>query len=699
MDNNSAPLDTNKNTPYAIQPITSTKSKLPIFLLVGFITLSVAATGVAGYYLGVKGQKISLTTKEDKVRENTPTSQPQGEATPTTKNLKTPLFSGNLRKLDQNLDIFKLTEADKLNGVQDSSVYYEAGKFNSGQLKDYTRIVAIRPPEGPGNALVFILATKDFQKYLLDDPEDKTNNYPQDNWQNPYLFLDKSKIQSTRTFDTELSKEIVLDQNFSLYQEEYPTENVLTNKKDNLGNKIYEYLLLTNFSSYQKLSSPFDNLTFYFKPYEVNAAYLAQINQKEKQKEEIRQKFFVGDTEVIVTDSVGLPTAYSLTTPDNIRSYREGTAKYETAVKKYDEDLKTYLEKKTGQYPVAPEYVPLPNLGFKSSKITQSNNDFFKDYETAFVGACAFRFNSKVINVSDGDLEKIGSVFNQPLNRLKNMSHSLLTLAYNNKMDYYDEDPQLFSQVNKSIKKLTLEEYISKNPLLFIKDYWKRWVALGEFDIKIPGGCGKPVIYLYPEKPTEVTVKFQTPVEFTTDIPKYADFWKVEAYPDGSLVNLKPELTDCPKIDSQKAGSEYALGACLKNTYPYLYWAGNIISKDYPVTDRGWIVEKSNLNTFFDSKLTRIGLNSQEKNDFTSYWLPEMISKDAPYYRITFLQTNDLNEIFPMTVNPKPDTVFRLFLDYLPLTNKPAIQPAPQVLETLNRSGFTLVEWGGLKRP
>jgi internalin A len=170
------------------------------------------------------------------------------------------------------------------------------------------------------------------------------------------------------------------------------------------------------------------------------------------------------------------------------------------------------------------------------------------------------------------------------------------------------------------------------------------------------------------------------------------------ASPNGSLTNLKPELTNCTKIDDTKKGSEYAKGACKKNIYPYLYWAGNIYSQDYPVIDKGWIVEKKNIATFLQQKITEMGLNPQEKADFLDYWQPELIAKNTPYYRVSFLQTNELNELFPMQVTPQPDTTFRIFLDYTPLMAKPITLIQPQTLNKLTRNGFTMVEWGGLKR-
>lgn len=679
-----------------VSPKPDTNSKL--LMIVGIVLLIALFSGGA-YYLGVK---VTKAPKVPTINEGQITQQPTNGSTFFTVVPQTPLFSGQLKRLSQNLSIFNSTEDDKLNGIENNFVYYEAGKFTQGELKDYSRVIAVRSSGGPGQPLVFVLATKDYQSYILDDPDNKTTKYPEDDWQNPYNVLDKSKIVSTKTFETEQPKEIDLNQSFSLYLEQFPTNSVQTNKIDKNGNKIYETPLVTNYSSYQKLTSPFNNLSIYFKPYETNTTNLNQLTQLEKDKVQLRQKYLLGKTEVIVVDSVGLPIAYSLTTPSSIKNYNDKSTQYEIAYKSYQDQLKQLQNKQITQYPRSPDYVYLPNMGFTSSKISnQKSLHFYSDYETAIPGACATTLNSNVMNVNDNELEQIGSVYNLPLYRLKDINHSLYTLAFKNKMDHYDQDSTFWDQVNKGVKKPTIGEYASSNPLLFVKDYWNRWVALGEFDIKLPGGCGKPVVYLYPdpEQPTSVSVKFQVPVQFTTDIPKYADFWQVMAYPNGSLVNLKPELTNCSQIDSSKKGSEYAQEACQKNTYPYLYWAGNINSKDYPTINKGWVVDRNNLGTFLQTKLTEVGLNNKERNDFMSYWLPDMIAKNTQYYRISFLQTNDLNSLFPMTVSPSPDTTFRIFLDYSALTEKPQNLPLPQTLNKLIRNGFTLVEWGGLKQP
>lgn len=674
-----------------VPPVSNSKNRL--FFVIGIVVLLVLFSGIA-YILGTRETKVALTPNKEQTQE-----QSVNSPVPTAAILQTPLFSGQLKRLNQNLKIFKSTEDDQLNGIENNFAYYDAGKFNQGELKDYTRVIAIRPSGGPGQPLVFTLATKDFQSYVLDDPDNKTTKYPLDDWQNPYSFLDKSKIVSTKTFETEQPKEIDLNQNFALYLKEFPVENVPTSRKDKNGNQINDTLLITSFSSYQKLTSPFNNLTIYFKPYEQNNTDYNQLNQTEKEKLQLRQKYLLGDTEVIVVDSVGLPIAYSMTTPENIKIYNNKQAQYEIAWSNYQDQLKKFQNKEISQYPQPPDYVYLPTLGFSSSQIdNQSNLNFFSNYETAIPDACTTSQNSRVVNVNDNDLEQIGSVSNLPLYRLKDTNHPLYKLAYDNKLEYYNQDPASWDQINKGMQKPTIEQYVSKNPLLFIKNYWQQWVALGEYDIKLPGGCGKPVIYLYPTQPTDVSIQFQVPVQFTIDIPKYAGSWQVRAYPNGSLVNLKPQFTDCQQLNIKQGGSEYAKQACQNNTYPYLYWAGNVISRNYPIMTSGWIVEQKELSNFLNEKLAEVGLNDKERNDFMSYWLADMLEKNAPYYRVSFLQTNDLNSLFPMIVKPNPDTIFRLFLDYSVLTEKPEQLPQPQNLSKLVRNGFTLVEWGGLKQ-
>jgi hypothetical protein len=518
------------------------------------------------------------------------------------------------------------------------------------------------------------LATKDFKTYVLNDPNSNTTKYPETDYNNPYSNLDKSKIASTATFDTDQATSIVLNSIFSLYQDNLLTSQSDSSLKDKYNQSISETDLVTNFSSFQTLSSPNKNLMIYFQS-ETNP----------------NNKYVLGDTKVIVVDSTGLPIGYSLTTP-------QAVSIYQVKEQQYVSDLQKYTNKETTTYPT---WLFLPHLGFSGSDISNSTGlTFYKDYETAFPGACAEDLDTKVVNVNDSDLQQIGTVSGLAVFGLKDSGSELNSLQYHSKMDGWASDPTDFASANPGITEpASVSDYAKNNPLLFIKDYWGRWIALGEWDINLPGGCGKPVIYLYPPKDTKVTLKFDAPVNFTTDIPTYGGSWQVLAHKDGSLTNLRPSLTDCTKIDSSKVGSEYAKDACRANTYPYLYWSGNIVSVDYPKMSEGWIVAKSDLQNLIDSKLQYMGFNEKEKYDFESYWVPEMLAKGSAFYRVSFLTTGEVDKMFPMTVTPTPNSILRIFMDWQPLSEKSVSPIAPETLPQLVRNGFTMVEWGGLKLP
>lgn len=655
----------------------SSKSKTK-YLIIGIILLlSILVLGTT-YYL----KKVKVTDQKSIKNEETKKQEK--------------LFSGTLKRIDNNLMIFKNTEDDTLNKMGNNFVCYEAGVFQRGELQGYTRIIAIRPPETPKGPIIYTLATKDFQKYYIDDPKNEWSNKNDSDYEDAFYYIDKSKIIGAKIFEREDSEEISLDNNFALFRENYSTDNIKTERIDNNGNNIYETILKTDLSNYQKLESPFSNLEFYFEKFSTNES---NVDASEKQKNIWRQKYILGSSEVMVVDSSGLPTSYTLSTVKNIEQYKKDSSEYEIKLKKYNEAVTKYENKEISEYPVHPDFVYLPNLGFKSTQLEANKmTSYFSDYRSAFPSACSNSMNTKVANVNESELEEVAKIDGNSVYRLKDKNSEMYSLAYENKFNYYESgDPSEWESENKGINKSNLKEYINKNPLLFIKDYWQRWIVLGEYDINLPGGCGKPVIYLYPEKETEVRVELKSPVKFSTQIPLYKGFWQVLANSEGKLVDLKKEDKDCQLINN-KLGSEYAKKACQENVYPYLYWSGNVVSIDYPKVNDGWIIKKEDVSSFLEKTLSDIGFNSQEKKDFTSYWVPEILAKDSPYYRISFLQTEDLNKLFPMEVEPKPDTIYRLFLDYSPLSNKPEVDLQTPELNKLIRKGFTLVEWGGLKK-
>jgi len=174
----------------------------------------------------------------------------------------------------------------------------------------------------------------------------------------------------------------------------------------------------------------------------------------------------------------------------------------------------------------------------------------------------------------------------------------------------------------------------------------------------------KPVIYLYPEEVTDVTVRLDYSGELTCTYPDYQDGWTVTAAPDGTLTDASGQ------------------------TYNYLYWEGEGTERyDF---SRGFCVAGADTAAFLEDALAQLGLTRKEANEFIVYWLPRM--EQSPYNLIAF-QQEDYTDAAPLTVTPAPDSILRVFMAWQPL-EAPVDIPA-QTLPAFDRHGFALVEWGG----
>lgn len=58
-----------------------------------------------------------------------------------------------------------------------------------------------------------------------------------------------------------------------------------------------------------------------------------------------------------------------------------------------------------------------------------------------------------------------------------------------------------------------------------------------------------------------------------------------------------------------------------------------------------------------------------------------------------FQTIKEINENMPLEIEPTPDTIVRIVMEYKGLEEP--IEIAEQKLATPNRDGFTVVEWGG----
>ena len=214
----------------------------------------------------------------------------------------------------------------------------------------------------------------------------------------------------------------------------------------------------------------------------------------------------------------------------------------------------------------------------------------------------------------------------------------------------------------------TFAQYKAKNPVLFWKDPMGRWVSIVAPDFNPGAECGKPVVYLYPQKDMKVAVKVGID-HLTKTVPDYGvDGWNVLAHVGGELTDLRD-------------------GA----SYPYLFWEG--LSDKSVQVDKGFSVARGDLRGFLTETLAQAGLNSQESKDFMEFWYPRMMENKQPYFMISFLGTQDFNKVAPLNISPRPDTLARIFMYYQPSYSHVDLQP--QLIKGFARRGFTVVEWGG----
>lgn len=211
--------------------------------------------------------------------------------------------------------------------------------------------------------------------------------------------------------------------------------------------------------------------------------------------------------------------------------------------------------------------------------------------------------------------------------------------------------------MKKKIKKWIIIDIIT---LIVLILYWGIFFPLTHSTID------KPVLYLYPEEKTNIQISFEHPEYLTTTYPKYTNSWQINALPNGDLYDKE-------------------------NKYYYaLYWEEKAIHKvDFK---KGFYVTKENAISFLEEKLSTIGLNEKEKNEFIMYWLPvlEKNKKSLVYFELTE-EKQFKNKLI---IEPEPDSLLRITMHVKKVKKKTQIEE--QELSTFQRIGFTAIEWGGI---
>ena len=176
--------------------------------------------------------------------------------------------------------------------------------------------------------------------------------------------------------------------------------------------------------------------------------------------------------------------------------------------------------------------------------------------------------------------------------------------------------------------------------------------------------AAKPVIYLYPESETEVTVTLDLDGEFTSTWPPYEDGWTVTALPDSTLYD--------------ENGEEYYC----------LFWEGDLnYTADF---SEGFCVPGEETGEFLRDILSEMGMTPREYNEMILYWLPQM---EGNAYNIISFQRENYDNAAKLHISPEPDSVLRVMMAWMP--SGEYVDIPEQTFELFEREGFVVVEWGG----
>ena len=98
-----------------------------------------------------------------------------------------------------------------------------------------------------------------------------------------------------------------------------------------------------------------------------------------------------------------------------------------------------------------------------------------------------------------------------------------------------------------------------------------------------------------------------------------------------------------------------------------------------------------------DEILMKKGLNIIERQDFITYWMPQLTSKK--FATLSFMNIEDYSAIASLDINPKPDKMIRVFMLFKPIDDyeETLLKEDDKIEESREDIQQKLViEWGAL---
>ncbi|KAL1738463.1 hypothetical protein HDZ31DRAFT_50954, partial [Schizophyllum fasciatum] len=238
---------------------------------------------------------------------------------------------------------------------------------------------------------------------------------------------------------------------------------------------------------------------------------------------------------------------------------------------------------------------------------------------------------------------------------------------------------------------------------------------------------GKPVIYLYAPRAIEATVRLSLVPEWAFSavypvVPVYETKagqeleWRVRTQQDGTLHELStgldaaylyweaetkgaraPSPPPSPKLAMRQASTKEIFRPALSGL----------------ADEDSVVLLVSSVTPYLDSTLAAMGLHTEARTSFITYWLPSMLKHK--HVALRFVEQAAYERAAPLVVSPAPDVVTRIFMLFKGVSEEElpgwssaqlrAHEPATRWTDvvgvqqdsTLNAGLFRVIEWGGME--
>ena len=299
---------------------------------------------------------------------------------------------------------------------------------------------------------------------------------------------------------------------------------------------------------------------------------------------------------------------------------------------------------------------------------TSLENVSLADYEIYTTRSCDGSRSdlASLHELDETKLNIIGAINEQSVYSFKDQNNPMLKSAF----ESYNEAMQAKGYTeDDSYETMDYDQFLSKPAIFFWKDPFGRFVRFIHDAALPPLNC-EPIVYFYPESTQEINFELDEQIEVISSYPHYNDGWKMMVHPNGDFLDAKTGVSD-----------------------HRVFWEG--ISGMLPPLKKGHVVARNEVDNFLSDRLKQLGLNKLEIAEFKEAWIDELTIDE--YCFIGFYDQKTINQYAPINTQPQPETLIRVLMDYKPLDQFKEVEKPSQVI-TPQRKGFTVVEWGGLKR-